>query len=99
MKNVQPCRDLAEVRQHIDRLDQEIVAAIAERGGYVHQAAAFKRNEQEVRAPQRVEQVIERVRTMAEEHQADPEVVEQVYRAMISAFTEAEMHTHRSNND
>ena len=99
MKDVQTCRDLSEVRQHIDRLDQEIVAAIAERGVYVHQAAVFKRNEQEVKAPQRVEQVIERVRTMAEAHQADPEVVEQVYRAMIPAFIEAEMRTHRSNDD
>lgn len=98
MRDVQQCRDLSEVRQHIDRLDQEIVAALAERGHYVHQAAGFKRNEQEVKAPQRVEQVIERVRAMAEEQQAAPEVVEQVYRAMIAAFIDAEMHTHRSNN-
>ncbi|ART63823.1 chorismate mutase [Kushneria marisflavi] len=98
MRDVQQCRDLSEVRQHIDRIDREIVATLAERGYYVHQAAGFKRNEQEVKAPQRVKQVIERVRTMAEEQQGDPGVVEQVYRAMIAAFIEAEMHTHRNNH-
>ncbi|OHV10524.1 chorismate mutase [Kushneria phosphatilytica] len=99
MSEVHHCQSLEEVRQHINRIDHEIVALIAERGQYVDQAAGFKRDEQEVKAPQRVEHVIARVRTIAGEQQADPEVVEKVYRAMISAFIEAEMRTHQGHND
>ncbi|WP_456268094.1 chorismate mutase [Kushneria sp. AK178] len=98
MKEVQTCHDLQAVRYHIDRIDRDIVAALAERGDYVKQAAAFKRNEQEVQAPQRVEEVIAGVRALAQEKRADPDVVEQVYRAMITAFIDAETRTHRHDS-
>jgi len=47
----------------------------------------------DVRAPARVEQVIKKVREMAEETGASAEVVEQVYRA-IPAFITEELATH-----
>lgn len=52
--SVVPCASLDEVRQHIDRIDRQLVALIAERGGYVAQAAGFKRSADDVAAPQRV---------------------------------------------
>jgi isochorismate pyruvate lyase len=85
------CRSLAEVRDAIDRLDERIVPLLAERGGYVLAAARFKRDAAEVPAPQRVEQVVARVRALALQHGALPQVVEQTYRAMIAAFIEAEL--------
>lgn len=90
MKTPQQCESLAEVREQIDRLDAQIVQLLAERGGYVLAAARFKANPAEVRAPQRVEQVIARVRALAEAQGALPDVVERTYRALIEAFTEAE---------
>lgn len=84
------CESLAQVREQIDRLDAQIVRLLAERGGYVLAAARFKNSAAEVRAPQRVEQVIARVRALAEQQGALPEVVERVYRELIEAFTEAE---------
>ncbi|WP_028628194.1 chorismate mutase [Metapseudomonas resinovorans] len=88
------CRSLDEVRAQIDLLDRRIVALLAERGAYVRQAARYKRDQAEVEAPQRVAAVIARVRALAAESGADERVVEAVYRAMISAFIEAELSEH-----
>ena len=61
---------------------KEIVAHLAERGEYVKQAARFKKSTDDVRAPQRVEQVIGKAVALAGELGANPHVTEQVYRAM-----------------
>jgi isochorismate pyruvate lyase len=88
------CTTLVEVRDNIDRLDQQIVTLLAERGRFVSQAARFKKDTDGVKAPQRVEQVIAKVRSLSEAVGANPEVTEQVYRAMIAAFIEQELAEH-----
>jgi isochorismate pyruvate lyase len=88
------CTTLEEVRNNIDRLDQQIVTLLAERGRYVSQAARFKKDTDGVKAPQRVEQVIAKVRDLAQTMGANPEVTEQVYRAMIAAFIQQELAEH-----
>lgn len=88
------CLSLDEVRQNIDRLDRQLLALIAERGGYVKQAARFKKSASDVAAPARVEQVIARLLAVAPEAGADPRVVEATWRAMIGAFIEAEQIAH-----
>jgi isochorismate pyruvate lyase len=37
------CENLEQVRENIDRIDNEIIELIAERGTYVIQASAFKK--------------------------------------------------------
>jgi chorismate mutase len=81
---------LAEVRGAIDRIDQELVRLIAERGRWVEAAAGFKRTEEEARAPARVEQVLVQVRQHAATTGASREVVDATFRAMIAAFIELE---------
>lgn len=88
------CTSIEQVRHHIDLIDREVVALLARRGNLVTQAAAFKKTTHDVRAPARVEQVISKVRGIADEVGASPEVVEQVYRAMIAAFIDQELKTH-----
>lgn len=80
------CASLAEVRSNIDRLDRDIIRLMAERGGFVCEAARFKTDTAAVAAPARVEQVIAKVRGLAEEAGLPPEVAEAAYRAMIGAF-------------
>ncbi len=94
MGDVAICASIEEVRAKIDRIDRQIVALLAERGGYVKQAAQFKKTTDDVKAPQRVEQVIKRVKALAEELGANPSVTEKVYRAMISGFIDAELAEH-----
>ena len=90
------CTTLEEVRNNIDRLDQQIVTLLADRGRYVSQAARFKKDTDGVKAPQRVEQVIAKVRGLSEAVGANPEVTEQVYRAMIAAFIQQELTEHEA---
>lgn len=85
---------IEDVRMHIDTIDRDVVALLAKRGKLVNQAAAFKKTTDDVGAPNRVEQVIAKVRAMANETGASPEVVEQVYRAMIAAFINEELKVH-----
>ena len=83
--------DLHGIRQAIDALDREIVALIARRQELVEAAGALKKDADAVRAPDRVEQVIARVRSAAMDAGADPDVVEATFRAMIDAFISLEM--------
>ena len=85
---------LDEVRKSIDAVDREIVRLLGEREGYVRQAARFKKMQREVEAKERVEEVVGKVRALAEKHEASPKVVEEVYRAMISRFISLEMDEH-----
>ena len=86
---------LDDVRRAIDALDAEVVRLLADRERLVRRAAAFKNDEEGVRAPARVEAVIGRVRAHAATSGASPDVVERVYRAMISAFIDLELAEHR----
>lgn len=90
-KNAAACESLEEVRAQIDRIDRRMVALIAERGSYVLRAASFKKSHADVPAPQRVEEVVRKVKGLAAELGANPAVVERVYREMIAAFIEVEI--------
>lgn len=85
------CENLEQVRENIDRIDNEIIKLIAERGTYVIQASAFKKDEEGVKDTGRVEKVISKVRAKAEEYGANPDMVEALYREMISRFVSMEM--------
>ncbi|WP_309238281.1 chorismate mutase [Actinoplanes aureus] len=88
---------LADIRRQIDAIDAEVVRRLADREQLVRAAAAFKTDEQAVRAPARVEEVIAKVRALAEREGGSPEVIERVYRAMIGAFIELELGEHRGS--
>jgi len=92
-------QSLDEVRANIDRLDREIIRLMAERGGFVQQAARFKISHVDVEAPKRVEQVIAKVRDLADEAGLEPQVAEAAYRAMIGAFIEVEHQVFQSRSE
>lgn len=80
------CGSLAEVRANIDRLDRTIVALLAERAGYVSQAAGFKPVRDAVVDVPRIEDIIAKVRALAEQNGTDPDLIERIYRAMIDSY-------------
>lgn len=88
---IKKCCSLDDVRSEIDRIDNDIVKLIAERERYVLQAAEFKKDSDGVKAPDRVEKVISKVRGKAEFYGADEDTVENIYRTMINCFINAEM--------
>lgn len=80
------CESLEQVRENIDRLDRQIVPLLAERAGYVEQAARFKDTKSAVVDIDRIEAIILKVRHLANEEGTSPDLIEHIYRAMIDAF-------------
>lgn len=91
------CKDINEVRKNIDRIDEKIVKLIAERSYYVKQAANFKNSAEDVKAPKRVEMVIEKVRELAERNNLNADLIENIYGSMINSFIKLELDTYRKN--
>ena len=85
------CNSIDEVRNNINNIDEQIVKLIAQRSEFVKQAAKFKKDSDDVKAPERVEEVINKVKDLAKSTGANEEVVENVYRSMINSFIKLEM--------
>ena len=88
--DVQPCNTMADVRRHIDALDDRIVALIVERSSYVAQAARIKQCASQIVDNERIEFIIKRVRMQASESGASEAILEATYRAMIAASIDFE---------
>ena len=85
------CNSIEEVRKNINQIDEEIVKLIAKRDHFVKQAAKFKKDSNDVKAPKRVEEVINKVKNIARLNGGNEELVENVYKAMIESFIKLEM--------
>ena len=85
------CNSIEEVRTNINLIDEQIVKLIAQRGHFVKQAAKFKKDTTDVKAPKRVEEVISKVKDLSKTAGANEEVVENIYRTMIDSFINAEI--------
>jgi isochorismate pyruvate lyase len=93
------CHSLAEVREAIDQLDDRIVELIAKRNNYIKQAARFKETVEEVKAPERVDAVIQRMRRKALELDLSPNLIANLYKMMIDEMVEAEIAELRNAKD
>ena len=82
---------IEDVRNRIDQIDSELVKMIAQRSQCVKAAAAFKSVHSAVRAPDRVQQVIDKVSKQATEIGLPAGIIEKVYRTMIDAFIDYEL--------
>ena len=91
MMKKEKCESLEQVREQIDQLDQQLIDIIATRQFYVDQAVRFKRTTEDAQSPERVQQVIDKVRQKAFEVGTDPDLVETIYRAMIQHFIQREL--------
>lgn len=91
MKAPEDCRDMSDIREAIDSIDNSIVELIAKRSEYVYQAAKFKTSEKAVRDEERVKSVIRSKRELAEKYGASPELIERIYTLMIDFFISEEM--------
>lgn len=89
--NKEKCESLEQAREKIDAIDTALIEMIATRQFYVDQVVRFKKSIQDVQSPERVEQIIQKVRAQAVELGIDPDLVEQLYRAMIQQFIQREL--------
>ncbi|MBN2870863.1 MAG: chorismate mutase [Campylobacterales bacterium] len=93
---IEECQSLEEVREYIDRLDDQIVELIAARNGYVKQAAKFKHSIDEIKGKERMETVMDRVRMRAMELGVSPNLLTTLYTIMIDEMVEAEISEFRN---
>ena len=84
MRKPEDCVTMADLRAEIDRLDQALVAMLAERAGYIDRAAQIKAKvDLPARIDDRVEQVVQNVRGHALAHGLPPDLVEKFWRRLI----------------
>lgn len=89
---------LAAVRVAVDEVDEQIVALIGRRERLIRIAGTLKADSAEVRAPGRVERVLEHVKATAEQKDIDVELVEKTYRAMVDAFIALELEVYKAGS-
>lgn len=97
MKGPEDCENIEDVRVAIDALDREIIARLGRRARYVEAAARFKTSEQNVRAPERQRTMLAERRRWAEEEGLSPQVIEDLYRTLISYFIDRELARQRES--
>ncbi len=97
--SAEKCESLDNVRTNIDAIDDKIVKLIAQRSKFVLRAADFKKSENAVKAPDRVEAVIEKVRKKAVKYNGDPDITEKLYREMINCFINKEINKFNGKKD
>ena len=94
--DVKKCETLAAAREEIDKLDSQIVTLIAKRNAYIKQIAHFKTSLDEIKAQDRIDDVINRVRTQAIELDLSPNLINDLYVRMIDGMVESEISEFRN---
>ena len=98
MKTPAECADMTEIRAAIDEIDYEIVSLLGRRKEYVEQASIFKRNETEVRAPNRVGFMVLERRVWAKEKGLCPDFIEDLFLKMVGYFISEEREKYKQEN-
>jgi isochorismate pyruvate lyase len=88
---IKQCNTLEEARDEIDKVDEEIVKLIAKRNDYIKQIAHFKTSIDEVKAEDRISEVISRVRSQAISLDLSPNLINDLYVRMIDGMVESEI--------
>jgi len=90
------CSTLDEARIEIDAVDKEIVELIAKRNEYIKQIAHFKTTIEEVKAEERIADVISKVRQQAIELDLSPNLINDLFIRMIDGMVESEISEFRN---
>jgi len=88
---IKKCNSLEEARKEIDKLDEQIVELIAARNAYIRQLAHFKNSIDEIKAEDRIADVINRARAKAIELDLSPNLINDLYLRMIDAMVDSEV--------
>ena len=89
--DIKKCNSLEEAREEIDKIDDKIVELIAARNAYIKQIAHFKNSIEEVKAQDRIDDVISRMRAKAIELDLSPNLITELYLKMIDEMVDAEI--------
>ncbi len=96
MQDVKKCGSLKEVRDEIDIIDDKLVQLISQRSHLVRQAANFKNSVDEVKAEDRIEFILQKVRHAAIEAGISPNMISELFTTMINEMVEMEISEFRN---
>lgn len=92
MKLATDCTSIEEIREAIDSLDEQIITLLGERFKYVKEIVRFKEpTEESIVAKNRFDTVISSRRALAEKYGLDPDLIEKLYRELLSHFIAEEL--------
>ncbi len=89
--DIKKCNSLEEARGEIDKIDDKIVELIAARNAYIKQIAHFKNSIDEIKAKDRIDDIINRMRGRAIELGLSPNLINDLYIRMIDAMVDTEV--------
>lgn len=85
------CNSLEEVRTEIDIIDYQLVELISQRSHLIRQAASFKDSVEDVKAQDRIEFILQRVRHAAIKAGVNPNMISELFTIMINEMVETEI--------
>ena len=85
LKTPQACGSMNELRAAIDTLDARLVALLAVRQAYIERAAQLKTGRDQVRDPDRIEDVVAKVIAEGRKAGLSADIAEPVWRTLIEA--------------
>ena len=85
LKPAENCASMAELRTAIDALDARLVALLAVRQAYIERAAQLKTGRDQVRDPERIEDVVAKVIAEGKKAGLSSQIAEPVWRTLIEA--------------
>ncbi|HMH65901.1 MAG TPA: chorismate mutase [Rhizomicrobium sp.] len=85
LKTPQACGSMNELRAAIDTLDARLVALLAVRQTYIERAAQLKTGRDQVRDPDRIEDVVAKVIAEGRKAGLSADIAEPVWRTLIEA--------------
>ena len=91
MKSPEQCESMTDIRAEIDRLDRQVLTLLGQRFAYVKAASKFKTSETTVRAPERLQAMLQQRRVWAEEEGLNADAIEKMYQDLVNHFIDEEM--------
>jgi chorismate mutase len=92
------CSSKEDIRQQIDKIDQEIIALFGLRFKYVSEIVKFKNDPESIVAQDRKDHVISERGRWAHEHGLDKNTFEQIYRFLVDHNISKEMEMHQQSS-
>jgi isochorismate pyruvate lyase len=91
MKSPEQCENMADIRAEIDRLDRQVIALLGQRFSYVKAAAKYKTSATTVKAPERLQAMLQQRRIWAEAEGLSADAIEKMYQDLVNHFIAEEM--------
>ena len=99
IKTPNDCESLQHIRQGIDHIDHQIIELLAQRMGYVLNAAEFKPDLKSIPAPNRVAEMLTQRKQWAEQADISSDFIVPLYSQIIQWFIQQQTEYWQTKNN